>query len=82
MADRAPGGHPLHGLLDAERAAILALFEAWGEIDRSHRKFAHRGFRLGLMHVSEPRAPGAGRRGPGAAANIDVVSRTWIDTLV
>jgi putative transposase len=53
LADRAPGGHPLHGLLEAERAAIVALFEAWGQIDRSHRKLAHRGSRLGLVHVSE-----------------------------
>lgn len=34
---------PLHGLLDAEREAILSLFEAWSEVDRSHRKLAHRG---------------------------------------
>ena len=53
LTDRAPGGAPLHGLLDAERAAILALFTAWGEIDRSHRKLAHRGSRLDLVHVSE-----------------------------
>jgi hypothetical protein len=53
LADRAPGGHPLHGLLEHERAAIVALFEAWGETDRSHRKLAHRGSRLGLVHVSE-----------------------------
>ena len=53
LADRPPGGHPLHGLLEAERAAIVALFEAWGEIDRSHRKLAHRGSRLGLVHVCE-----------------------------
>jgi transposase InsO family protein len=53
LADRAPGGHPLHGLLEVERAAIVALFEAWGQIDRSHRKLAHRGSRLGLVHVSE-----------------------------
>ena len=26
---------------------------SWGEIDRSHRKLAHRGSRLGLVHVSE-----------------------------
>jgi hypothetical protein len=52
LADRAPGGHPLHGLLEAERAAIVALFEAWGEIDRSHCKLAHRGSRLQLVHVS------------------------------
>ncbi len=53
LDDAPPGGHPLHGLLGWERAAILALFEVWGEIDRSHRKLAHRGSRLGLVHVSE-----------------------------
>ena len=30
----------MHGLLEAERAAIVELFEAWGGIDRSHRKLA------------------------------------------
>ena len=29
------------------------MFTGWGEIDRSHRKLAHRGSRLGLVHVSE-----------------------------
>ena len=70
---------PLHGLLDRERAAIAGLFDAWGEIDRSHRKLAHRGSRIGLVHVSEstcavcwPRRPGRGgptapRVGPGRA---------------
>jgi putative transposase len=53
LDDLAPGGHPLHGLLAWERAAIVELFEGWGEIDRSHRKLAHRGSRLGLVHVSE-----------------------------
>lgn len=53
LDDAAPGGQPVHGLLDWERAAILALFESWGEVDRSHRKLAHRGSRLGLVHVSE-----------------------------
>lgn len=43
----------LHALLDWERTAILDLAEAWGEVDRSHRKLAHRGSRLGLVHVSE-----------------------------
>jgi putative transposase len=33
----------VHGLLEGEVAEILALFEAWGETDRSHRKLAHRG---------------------------------------
>jgi hypothetical protein len=53
LDDLAPGGHPLHGLLDWEPAAILQLFEAWGGIDRSHRKLAHRGSRIELVHVSE-----------------------------
>lgn len=47
------GGNPVHGLLDWERAAIVELFEAWGQVDRSHRKLAHRGSRLDLVHVSE-----------------------------
>jgi putative transposase len=53
LEDRPPGGHPLHGLLPWEREAIIGLFEDWHEIDRSHRKLAHRGSRLGLVHVSE-----------------------------
>ena len=43
----------VHALLDWERTAILGLVEAWGEVDRSHRKLAHRGSRLGLVHVLE-----------------------------
>ena len=39
--------------MDWERAAIIELFEVWGEVDRSHRKLAHRGSRIGLVYVSE-----------------------------
>ncbi|MGH3518411.1 MAG: integrase core domain-containing protein [Haloechinothrix sp.] len=53
LADLPPGGHPLHGILPAERAAIVRLYDEWGEIDRSHRKLAHRGSRIGRVHVSE-----------------------------
>ncbi len=53
LADDTPGGHPLHGLLEEERAAILDLYDSWGEVDRSHRKLAHRGSRLDLVYVSE-----------------------------
>jgi transposase InsO family protein len=53
LVDDRPGGSPVHGLLGWERAAITDLFEAWGGIDRSHRKLAHRGSRLGVVHVSE-----------------------------
>lgn len=52
LADRAPGGSPMHGLLEEEATAILALFEEWGETDRSHRKLAHRGSYLGRFWVS------------------------------
>ena len=54
LADAKPGpGTALHALLDWERDAVLTLAEQWGEIDRSHRKLAHRGSRLDLVHVSE-----------------------------
>jgi len=42
----------MHGLLPEEAAEILALFDEWGEIDRSHRKLAHRGSYLGRVWVS------------------------------
>jgi putative transposase len=42
----------MHGLLPEEVEAILALFEEWGEVDRSHRKLAHRGSYLGRVWVS------------------------------
>ena len=53
LVDQDPGGGAVHGLLDSEREAIVELLEAWGGIDRSHRKLAHRGSRLCLVHVSE-----------------------------
>lgn len=52
LDDAVPGGNPLHGLLDWERVAIVELYEIWGEVDRSHRKLAHRGSRIGLVHVA------------------------------
>jgi len=52
LADEAPGGSPVHGLLPEEAAEILALFDEWGETDRSHRKLAHRGSYLGRFWVS------------------------------
>lgn len=52
LEDRAAGGHPVHGLLPEEEAAIVALFEEWGEVDRSHRKLAHRGSYVGRVWVS------------------------------
>lgn len=52
LADRSPGGSPMHGILPEEAEQILALFEEWGEVDRSHRKLAHRGSYLGRVWVS------------------------------
>jgi len=52
LCDRAAGGHAVHGLLDAEQDAIVALFDDWAEIDRSHRKLAHRGSYTGRVWVS------------------------------
>ncbi|HSO54635.1 MAG TPA: integrase core domain-containing protein [Actinomycetes bacterium] len=52
LQDHAPGGSPVHGLLDDEVAEIVALFGQWGEVDRSHRKLAHRGSYLGRVWVS------------------------------
>jgi hypothetical protein len=52
LQDRRPGG-AVHGILPAERDAILTLAEQCRQTDRSHRKLAHRGSRLGLVHVSE-----------------------------
>jgi transposase InsO family protein len=52
LVDDASGGGAVHGLLPEEQEAIVALFEAWGEVDRSHRKLAHRGSYLGVVWVS------------------------------
>jgi len=52
LQDRPGGGRPVHGLLPTEEAAIVALFEEWGEVDRSHRKLAHRGSYLARVWVS------------------------------
>jgi transposase InsO family protein len=52
LADARPGGSPMHGILPEEAAQILALFDEWGEVDRSHRKLAHRGSYLGRIWVS------------------------------
>lgn len=54
LDDITPGPREaLHGVLEWERRAIVDLFDRWGEIDRSHRKLAHRGSRLEKVFVSE-----------------------------
>jgi putative transposase len=49
--DDSKPGNAVHGLRPEEVTEILALFEAWGDVDRSHRKLAHRGSYLGLVGV-------------------------------
>jgi putative transposase len=52
LQDRSAGGGAVHGLLDEEVEQILDLAEEWGQVDRSHRKLAHRGSRRGRVWVS------------------------------
>ncbi len=52
LADRPPGGNPIHGLLEWEEQAIVELFEEWGPVDLSHRKLAHRGSYIAKVWVS------------------------------
>jgi hypothetical protein len=53
LEDRRPGGGALHAITAAQEAAIIAVFEAHGLTDRSHRKLAHRGSYEGVVWVSE-----------------------------
>jgi len=43
---------PVHGITPAEEAEILAVAEEFKDIDRSHRKLAHRGSYQGRVWVS------------------------------
>ncbi len=52
LDDARPGGRRVHSLLGWERDEIVGLFDEWGDIDRSHRKLAHRGSYLGRVWVS------------------------------
>ena len=52
LVDLPPGGNPVGGLLEEEKSQILLVFEQWSDVDRSHRKLAHRGSYLGLFWAS------------------------------
>ena len=52
LEDGDRGGGAVHGILGWEEQAILDLIEAWGTVDRSHRKIAHRGSYTGEVFVS------------------------------
>jgi putative transposase len=83
LQDARPGGTVMHALLPAERAAVVDLFEAWGDIDRSHRKLAHRGSRLGVVHASESTVlrvlAAEGLALPGKPAREPAVRAPWPD---
>ncbi len=74
---------PFHALLSWEREAILELFDEWGEIDRSHRKLAHRGSRLEQVFVSESTVLRVLRAEnlvlPARPAREPVAARPWPD---
>lgn len=86
LADRTPGGNPVHKLLEWERAAIITVFEGWAERDRSHRKLAHRGSRLGVVHVSESTVLRVLTEEhlvmPGNPARTPLARKPWPDWLV
>jgi putative transposase len=52
LVDRAPGSHPVHGLLPWEVTAILEVAEQWGPVDGSHRKLAHRASYIERVWIS------------------------------
>jgi putative transposase len=84
LDDARPGPDtPVHALLDWEKAAIVKLAEEWGEIDLSHRKLAHRGSRLDLVHVSESTVlrvlVAAGVHLPAPGAREPRPARPWPD---
>jgi putative transposase len=84
LDDAKPGpAEALHALLDWEREAIVKVADDWGEIDRSHRKLAHRGSRLGVVHVSESTVlrvlEAAGMRLPGTPSREPRPARPWPD---
>lgn len=51
-ADRRPGGVAVNSLLGDEIVQILAMFDEWGERDRSHRRLAYRGSYVGRFWAS------------------------------
>lgn len=51
LLDARPGA-AVNTLLDEEVTAILAVFDTWGERDRSHRRLAHRGSYIGAFWAS------------------------------
>lgn len=94
LDDSASGGNPVHGLTPAEEDEIVAVFNEWADIDRSHRKLAHRGSWLGRfwadpstvrrvlerrdLRFRRPRRPGRSERKPWPDWVEEKPNRIWI----
>ncbi len=94
LDDGRPGGNPVHGLTPAEEDEIVAVFGEWADIDRSHRKLAHRGWWLGRfwadpstvrrvlerrdLRFRRPRRPGRSHRKPWPGSVEEKPNRVWI----
>lgn len=94
LDDHAPGGNPVHGLTPSEEDEIVAVFSEWAEMDRSHRKLAHRGSWLGRfwadpstvrrvlerrdLRFRRPRGPGKSKRRPWPEWVEEKPNRVWI----
>jgi len=52
LEDCAAGGVAMHALTPGEIDAVVQIAERWGELDRSHRKLAHRGSYTDTVWVS------------------------------
>ena len=82
LDDARPGPEQAaHALLGWEREAICKLAEERGEVDQSHRKLAHRGSRLAVVHASESTVlrvlAGAGIHVPSAPPREPRPARPW-----
>lgn len=94
LDDAAPGGNPVHGLTPAEEDEIVAVFNEWADVDRSHRKLAHRGSWLGRfwadpstvrrvlerrdLRFRAPKREGRSARRPWPAWAEEKPNRIWI----
>lgn len=94
LDDSTPGGNPVHGLTPAEENEIVAVFDEWSDVDRSHRKLAHRGSWLGRfwadpstvrrvlerrdLRFRRPRGPGRSQRRPWPEWVEEKPNRVWI----
>ena len=94
LDDAPPGGNPTHGITPQEQNEILAVFNEWANVDRSHRKLAHRGSWLGRfwadpstvrrvlerhhLRFRAPKRDGRSARRPWPAWVEEKPNRIWI----